>query len=132
MRNILVNFTDSYGLHHEAAVVEVSYGNKTVSAYETIGVNPGSQTSVSITMQYRYWHSIEAREAGARPLEFSNKAGTISFGTSLQSVEEVSDLELFCLSYFANIILPEEGGTLVLTSEEAAAVNAIPDASAAS
>ena len=69
-------------------------------------------------MQYHYWHSIEAREAGARPLEFSNKAGTVSFGTSLQSVEEIGDLEFFCLNYFANVLLPKEGGSLVESQAE--------------
>ena len=51
MRNILVNLTDSYGLHHESAVVEVAYVNKAVTHVEIIGDTSSDQLSISVTAQ---------------------------------------------------------------------------------
>ena len=107
MKNIVVNFTDAYGLAHTDAVVEVSYANKTCTEYETIGDNHSSQSSTSITMQYRYWHSAAAREAGRQPLPFVSKAGQASFGVSPAPVDEISDLEDYCLAHFEEVILKD-------------------------
>lgn len=113
MKNVIAKFTDSYGIQHDAAVVEVSYGNKSVTSYETIGDSPTSQVSVSVTMQYRYWHSVDAKVANSRPLQFVDKSGQSAFSLNLASAEEVGDLEMFALSHFASVVLPTEGGSLV-------------------
>lgn len=54
MKTITINFTDSYGMTHEAAIVGVAYATKSVTKYESIGMNLTSQESVSLMMQYRY------------------------------------------------------------------------------
>ena len=118
MKNVLASFTDAYGLYHSAAVVEVAYGNKAVTHVEIIGDTPSDQLSISVTAQYRYWHSVEAKAAGSQPLHFRDKEGLVSFGVSLQSEDEIGDLEFFCLSYFVNVLLPKEGGSLVESQAE--------------
>ena len=50
MKNVIAKFTDSYGIQHEAAVVEVAYATKSVTQYESIGMNLTSQESVSLMM----------------------------------------------------------------------------------
>ena len=92
---------------HEAAVVEVAYATKSVTQYESIGMNLTSQESVSLVMQYRYWHSAAAREAGRQPLSFVSKAGQASFGVSPAPVDEISDLEDYCLAHFEEVILKD-------------------------
>jgi hypothetical protein len=111
MKNITVNFTDAYGLTHVDAVVEVSYATKSLTQYESIGMSVTSQTTVNVSMQYRYWHSAAAKEAGMMPIVFTAKGSMQnSFSTNPTSLEEVVDLEDYCLAYFRDTLLVNEGG----------------------
>jgi hypothetical protein len=117
MKNIIVSFTDAYGITHSDAVVEVSYGNKSFTNYETIGDSPSVQTQLNATMQYRFWHSVDSKAAGALPLPFVAKDGRNTFGT-MPTQAEVEDFELYCLTYFATVIMKEEGGAVVVDESQ--------------
>ena len=115
MKNITVAFTDAYGLTHTDAVVEVSYATKSLTQYESIGLSTTSQVTVNVSMQYRYWHSTAAKEAGMMPIVFTAKGSMQnSFSVNPTAVEEVANLEDYCLSYFSNTLLVDEGGTLAV------------------
>lgn len=111
MKTIVISFTDSYGMEHSAAVLEVAHGAYSSTAYETIGDHVSSSTSISVAAQYRYWHSQAARDAGALPMAFMLHSGDSNF--SSQPAVPVSDIEGYCLSYFVEALLPQVGGSLV-------------------
>ena len=114
MKNVTVNFTDAYSMTHEAAVVEVAYATKSVTQYESIGMNLTSQENISLMMQYHYWHSAEARDAGALAIPFTAKGSAqTSFSHTVSSVEEVADFEAYCLKHFTDVLLIQEGGSVV-------------------
>lgn len=112
MKHVIVNFTDSYGIQHDAAVVEVAYGCKSFTDYETIGDNPSKNTQISAQIQYRFWHSAEAKAGGAQPIPFVTKSGQNTFGT-LPLANDIVDFEAYCLIHFTDVLLKEDGGTVI-------------------
>jgi hypothetical protein len=117
MKNIIVSFTDAYGLTHEDAVVEVMYATKSLTQYETIGMSTASQVTANVSMQYRYWHSVASKEQGLMPITYTSKLSMqSSFSTSPTNLDEVSDLEGYCLNYFATELLVQDGGAVVTSA----------------
>lgn len=90
------------------------YATKSLTQYESIGMSVSSQTTANVSMQYRYWHSVAAKEAGLMPMPYTSKANMqSSFSTNPTAMEEVTDLEDYCLNYFATNLLTQDGGSIV-------------------
>lgn len=65
------NFTDVYGVQHTAAQCMISSISFSSNAYFDHSGETNNQ-SASCSYQVLYWHSQEAKNAGARPQEFMN------------------------------------------------------------
>ena len=106
MKNIIVSFTDAYGLQHTEAVFELNHGYKNVSQIEIIGTSGSTQQIINVDFQFKYWHSRAAKEAGALPIPFADKNGQQTFGANPTSETDVLNLEQYCLEQLINTVLP--------------------------
>ncbi|WP_321149345.1 hypothetical protein [Aeromonas jandaei] len=105
-KHFTVKFTDAYGIPHPAAVFELSYAQKTVNRVELFGAEQPQEQSVSVIYQFKYWHDLEALEAGKPPLLLSNNDGATMFSRVKHGEAEVSDLEGFCIEHLFSEVMP--------------------------
>lgn len=105
MKNTTVKFIDSYGISHDAAVLELSYGYKNVSKTETVGTSGQEQQSVSVNFQFKYWHSKDAKDLGCQAMQLMDKNGQNTFGAYPTSESEIGELEDYCINQLINVVL---------------------------
>lgn len=106
MPTITVSFKDAFGISHTDAIVAIGYGYKNVSVTEAIGENPQSNTDMSVRCQFKYWTSLAAKNEGAQPMVLTDLQGATTFVMVPASVEEISNLETYCLNQLTATILP--------------------------
>ena len=117
MKQTIVKFTDSFGVQHDAAVFELSYGYKNINQTETIGSSQSSQRLVSISFQFKYWHSDEAKVIGFQPMQLTEIDGQGTFGAYPTSDDDIVDLEQFCIDQLINVVLPSIDPNFVVLSQ---------------
>lgn len=105
MKNTTVKFTDSYGISHDAAVLELSYGYKNVSKTETVGASGQEQQSVSVNFQFKYWHSKDAKDSGCQAMQLMDKNGQNTFCAYPATESEIGGLEDYCIDQLINVVL---------------------------
>lgn len=92
-------FTDIYGVPHTAAQCMVSYfsANNNVS-FDNAGESDNQSGTCSY--QVRYWHSQEAKNAGARPQEFMNESMNNTFYAEMDLNATNEELMTKCQEHF--------------------------------
>lgn len=106
MKNIKVSFTDSFGLSHDEAVFELAYGFKNVTRSETIGSSNTSESVVTVTYQFKYWHNEKARLTGKQALILTGADGAQMFTEVVAGVDDIEDTEGFAIQKLVEKTLP--------------------------
>lgn len=106
MKTFPLAFTDAFGVSHPSAVAMIASVNQSASlSVDTAGVETAGYAA--LTYQVRFWHSEEARAAGAQPQMFA--------GTDMLGVQTLSgDAALLpregwldaCRAHFETVIVP--------------------------
>lgn len=106
MKHIKVAFTDSFGLTHDEAVFELGYGYKNVNRSETIGSSTSTESVVTVTYQFKYWHNEKARLAGKQALVLTDADGAQMFTEFVAGVDDIDDIEGFAIQKLVEKTLP--------------------------
>lgn len=98
------SFTDVFGVEHPAAQCMISSISTSSNLYFD---NEGGTTSSQqhCNYQVRYWHSPEARAAGARPQDFMDANLVNTMYISDSEILSGSDMVSSCKEHFLNSVI---------------------------
>lgn len=96
-------FTDVYGVPHANAQCMIAYFSANNNVYFDDAGESNNQSG-TCSYQVRYWHSQEAKDAGARPQEFmdANMANTFYAEVDLNATND--ELMAKCKQHFIDDI----------------------------
>lgn len=117
MKQTIVKFTDSFGVQHDSAIFELSYGYKNINETETIGNSQSNQTLVYVNFQFKYWHSESAKVNNLQPMQLVGIDGQSTFCAQPNSEIEIVDLEQFCIDQLISVVLPSIDPNFVVLSQ---------------
>ena len=106
MLTVTAHFTDVYGNTHTDALFETAYASKSTNLVETLQSAGSVQQFNTVSCQFKYWHSTEAKNNGMQPMILASTVGVTSFDTYPATAEEVTDLEQYCINLLKTEILP--------------------------
>ena len=115
MITVVANFTDVYGNTHTDAVFEIGYASKNTNLVETLLAVGQVSQSTTVSCQYKFWHSVEAKSNGLPAMLLATVLGGTSFEIYPATAEEVTDLEAYCMNHLKTVVLPSIDQNVVIT-----------------
>lgn len=114
MLTLSASFTDVYGNTHTDAVFEIGYASKSTNLVETLLAVGQVNQYTTVSCQYKFWHSAEAKSNGLPAMLLATVLGGTSFDIYPTTPEEVVDLETYCMNHLKTVVLPSIDQNVVI------------------
>ena len=99
------SFTDVFGVQHDQAVCLITSISRNENA-AFVDAGEAQSSSSYCNYQVKYWHSVAAKESGARSQEYLNQNGDNTFYLELDGADSsLRDLPPLCSEHFKGKVL---------------------------